>query len=209
MPIEPFTADDFQVFALPGFAERMAAIRRQIQPKLETMGHTLVVPLARIAEVPLYPHVARHARRTVNPPEDTWVAFGPDRRGYKKLQHFKVAVSRRSLRFLFEVGPEYATKTRWARAWQREAPRLARTLGKARGLGWFKDEHDEMAAALLAELDPAGWKALGGELVRRRDGEFVLGRRVDAAEALRWKGADYEKAALDAFAALGAAFRLE
>jgi uncharacterized protein YktB (UPF0637 family) len=209
MPIEPFTAADFQVFDLPGFAERMAAIRTRIRPKLETLGHTLGPPLARITEVALYPHVARHARRTVNPPDDTWVAFGPDRRGYKKLQHFKVAVSRRSLRFLFEVGPEYEAKPRWTRAWQREAPRLAKALGKARGLGWFKDEHDEEPAALLAGLDAAGWKGLGAELIRRRDGQVVLGRRVDAREAVRWTGADYEKAALDAFAALGAAFRLK
>jgi uncharacterized protein YktB (UPF0637 family) len=55
--------------------------------------------------------VARHARRTVNPPDDTWVAFAPDRRGYKKHCHFKVAVSRNAVRFLFDVGPEHADKS--------------------------------------------------------------------------------------------------
>jgi len=106
--IESFTAKDFQIFDLRGFAERMAAIRTRIRPKLEGLGATLAGPLARVARADLFPHVAKHARRTVNPPDDTWVAFGPDRRGYKKAPYFKVAVSRHCVRFLFEIGPEYA-----------------------------------------------------------------------------------------------------
>ncbi len=208
MPIEPFTAKDFEVFDIRGLAERMAAIRTQIRPKLESLGLSLVPPLARVARVEVFPHVARHARRTVNPPDDTWVAFGPDRRGYKKAQHFKIAVSRYSVRFLFEIGPEYAAKSDWARAWKRAAPRLSKTLGKSRGLGWFKNEHDEEPAALLADLDAVTWQRPAEELVRTRDGQLVLGRRVDADEATRWRGPDYEKAALDTFAMLGECFRL-
>ncbi len=208
MAIEPFTVQDFQVFDIPGFAERMAALRAAIRPKLERLGESLAPPLARIAHVEVFGHVARHARRTVNPPDDTWVAFGPDRRGYKKAPHFKVAVSRHALRFLFEVGPEYPAKADFARAWRREAPRLARTLAKPRGLGWFKNEHDEEPAATLAALDLTAFKALGDELVRTRDGQLVLGRRVEAREVARWRGPDYEKAALDTFAALGDLFRL-
>jgi uncharacterized protein YktB (UPF0637 family) len=208
MAIEPLTAKDFQIFELPGFAERMAAIRGTIRPKLETLGAVLTPPVARLVEVDVFPHVARHARRTVNPPDDTWVAFGPDRRGYKKAQHFKVAVSRHALRFLFEVGPEFAAKPAYARAWKREAPRLLRALAKTRGLGWFRSEHDEEPAGALADLDAGGWKTLGDELTRTRDGQLVIGRRVDAREAAAWRGSDYERTALDTFAALSACFRL-
>ncbi len=208
MAIQPLTAKDFQIFDIPGFAERMAAIRAEIRPKLEALGDALAPPLARIAKMDVFPHVAKHARRTVNPPDDTWVAFGPDRRGYKKAQHFKVAVSRHCLRFLFEVGPEFAAKPAFARAWKQDAPRLARSLASARGLGWFKNEHDEEPAAVLADLDPAAWKALGDELGRTRDGQLVLGRRVDVREAAKWRGPDYEKTVLDTFAALGDCFRL-
>jgi uncharacterized protein YktB (UPF0637 family) len=208
MAIEPFTESDFQVFDLSGFAERMAAIRTRIRPKLEQIGQTLAPPLARVAKREVYAHVARHARRTVNPPEDTWVAFGPEARGYKKAPHFKVAVSRHALRFLFELGREFPTKPAYVRAWKRETPQLAKTLGRDPNLAWFKDEHDEDPAARLATLDATGWKAIADELVRTRDGQFVLGRRVDAREALRWRGAEYERVALDTFAALSECFRL-
>jgi uncharacterized protein YktB (UPF0637 family) len=208
MAIDPFTAKDFQVFDIPGFAERMAAIRGTIRPKLETLGGALLPAVARVAGGEVYPHVARHARRTVNPPDDTWVAFGPDKRGYKKARHFKVAVSRQGVRFLFEVGPEYTAKPAFARAWKREAPRLARALGTGGALGWFQGEHDDDPAARLADLDAGAFKKLGDELTRTRHGQLVLGRRVDAREAARWRGPDYEKAALDTFAALAECFRL-
>jgi uncharacterized protein YktB (UPF0637 family) len=206
--IQPFVPQDFRVFALPGFAERMAAIRTRVRPKLEALGAALAPDVARVTGTEIHAHVARHARRTVNPPEDTWVAFGPDRRGYKKAPHFKVAVSRHCLRLLFELGPEFPAKAEWVRAWRREAPRLARTLGTDPELGWYRNEHDEMPAARLAELDPDAWARLGAELTRTRDGQLVLGRRVDAADAVAWSGTALGVAARDTFRALRECFRL-
>ena len=134
MPSPAFYATDFKVFDEQGFRARMGAIRARIRPKLEAVGHSLTPAVSRATGGDAYAHVAKHARRTVNPPEDTWVAFGPDARGYKKHCHFKVAVSRRAVRFLFEVGPEHADKKRWAAAWKRNAPRLAPVLRRVKGL---------------------------------------------------------------------------
>jgi uncharacterized protein YktB (UPF0637 family) len=208
MALQGFAARDFRVFELPGFAERMAAIRGQVRPKLEALGAALAPEIARLVGSEIHAHVARHARRTVNPPDDTWVAFGPERRGYKKAPHFKLAVSRHCVRFLFELGPECAAKAEWAQAWTREAGRLRRTLCRAPGLAWFRNEHDEEPAARLVDLDAAGWALLPATLARRRDGQLVLGRRVEAAEAARWSGADYARAACETFGALRDCFRL-
>ena len=147
-----FTAKDFQVFAIPDFPGRMAAIRGQIQPKLFALAEEIGPNLKPIVGSEAFPHVAKHMRRTVNPPDDTWVAFGPEKRGYKKAQHFKLAISRHCIRFLFEIGPEYADKAKWVRAWEREIGRLAVKLKKGPGLGWYKNEHDEEPAALLESL---------------------------------------------------------
>jgi uncharacterized protein YktB (UPF0637 family) len=126
MPAAAFNASDFKAFETKGFQPRMAVIRTRIRPKLEAIGHSLVPGVSRATGAPSYAHVARHLRRTVNPPDDTWVALGPEARGYKKAGHFKVAVSRHCVRFLFEVGPEHADKKRWASAWKKSALRLGR-----------------------------------------------------------------------------------
>ena len=203
-----FTASDFKVFTVSGFQPRMDAIRERIRPRLEALGRSLRPDVARATSAEAFAHVARHARRTVNPPDDTWVAFAPDRRGYKKHCHFKVAVSRNCVRFLFEAGPEHADKKRWAAAWKKNAPRLGPVLGRVRGLAWFKNEHDEESAGMLADLDAEGFARLADELLRGRDGQVVLGRVVPATEASRWKDANYRAAALETFRALAPLYRL-
>ena len=189
-------------------SKRMAAIRSRVRPRLEALGHSLAPAVSRSASADVFAHVARHARRTVNPPDDTWVAFGPDPRGYKKHCHFKVAVSRHTVRFLFEVGPEHADKRRWAAAWRRNAGRLGPVLRRVQNLAWFKNEHDDEPAAALADLSPERLEELADELVRTRDGQLVLGRAVPAAEAARWSEADYRASALETFRALVPLYRL-
>src|SRR6185369_10369555 len=105
--MELFIPGDFKVFDLQAFHDRMGAIMLKIRPKLTSMGEALAPKVSQIVDRPLFVHVAKHARRTVNPPNDTWAAMGADQRGYKKDVHFKVAVSRHCVRLLFEAGPEY------------------------------------------------------------------------------------------------------
>ena len=208
MAFDGFTEKDFQVFAIPDFAGRMAAIRKQIQPKLYALAEEIGPKLKAVAGSDIFPHVAKHMRRTVNPPDDTWVAFGPEKRGYKKAQHFKMAISRHCIRFLFEVGPEYADKAKWAERCHREDGRLAAALKKGSGLGWYKNEHDEEPAALLASLSPQEIEGLAGELTRRKDGQLVFGRRLDQAEVVRQTPQGFARAALATFAGLSPLYRL-
>jgi uncharacterized protein YktB (UPF0637 family) len=208
MPFDGFTAKDFQVFAIPDFPGRMAAIRGQIQPKLFALAEEVGPKLKPIVGSETFFHVAKHMRRTVNPPDDTWVAFGPEKRGYKKAQHFKVAISRHCIRFLFEMGPEYADKAKWVRAWERETGRLAGQLRKRSGLGWYKNEHDEKPAALLTSLSSEEIERLVGELTRRKDGQLVFGRRLDQAEVLRLKPDAFKQVALATFADLASLYKL-
>ena len=208
MAFEGFSAKDFEVFTIPDFAGRMGGIRARIQPKLLALGEALAPTLAGSVGGEVFAHVAKHMRRTVDPPEDTWVAFGLEKRGYKKAQHLKVAISRHCVRFLFEVGPEYSEKGKWAAAWQRQAGSLLPALRKVKGLGWYKNEHDEEPTADLHEMAPEALKVLAQELTRRRDGQLVLGRRLAAAEVTRMRPADFERAAVTAFKDLLPLYRL-
>lgn len=197
-----FTANDFRVFEIPDFAGRMRAIREQVRPKLTALGESLAPHIGRLIKGEVFPHVAKHARRTVNPPEDTWVAFGPDRRGYKKHTHFKVAVSKNRVRYLFEVGPEHEDKRGWARRWERRPADLIAIVKRGQDIGWFKNEHDEDPAASAGEAGPAEIRMMLGELTRRRDGQLVLGRRLSRAEVTGMTAEAFQKAALDVFRVL-------
>ena len=206
--MELFTLDDFKIFDIPGFSQRMSAILTRIRPKLASIGMELAPKLSPLVDVPLYVHVAKHARRTVNPPDDTWTALGASPRGYKKDVHFKIAVSRNCVRFLFEAGPEYYAKADWALSWQREFRQVMSALRARRELAWFKNEHDEEPAALASEIEPAGLKRLGEELTRRKDGQLVLGRRIDAKEFAGLKAKQIEKIAVDTFKPLAPLFHM-
>jgi uncharacterized protein YktB (UPF0637 family) len=208
MPFPGFSQADFKVFDIEGFAPRMAAIKGRIRPKLDAAGRELLPDVTRIGGAEAFAHVAKHMRRTVNPPDDTWVAFAADKRGYKKHCHFKVAVSRGALRFLFEAGPEHAQKKKWVAASKRHAPKLVPVLRRAKGLAWFKNEHDEAPAAILSDLSAEDVGRLADELLRSRDGQLVLGRVIGADEAARWKPADYARAARETFCLLAPLYRL-
>lgn len=209
MSFPGFTASDFKIFEIPGFKPRMDAIKGRIRPKLEAVGRDLLPDVTRIGGDAAFAHVAKHARRRVHPPDDTWVAFALDKRGYKKHCHFKVAVSRNAVRFLFEAGPEHAQKKRWAAEWKRHAPRLVPVLRRVKGLGWFKDEHDEAPSAVLADLPADAVAQLGDELTRTRDGQFILGRAIPSAEAARWAPRDYARVARETFHLLAPLYRLK
>lgn len=209
MSFPGFTASDFKVFDITGFKPRMDAIKLRIRPKLEAAGRGLLADVSRVGGSEAFAHVAKHARRTINPPDDTWVAFAGDKRGYKKHCHFRVAVSRGAVRFLFEAGPEHADKKRWATAWKRHAPQLVPVLKRAKGLAWFKNEHDDKPAAMLLDMTGDEISRLGEELTRTRDGQLVLGRAIPAEEAAGWTPRDYARAARETFHLLAPLYRLK
>ena len=209
MASSAFRPADFKVFEVKGFEARMAQIRERVRPKLEGLGQQLTPAIARATATETYAHVAKHARRTVNAPEDTWVAFGPDARGYKKHPHFKLAVSRNAVRFLFEIGPEHAEKRRWVAAWRKSAAKLGPVLGHVSGLAWFANEHDEEPRVWLSDLEADAFATLADDLTRRRDGQVVFGTAVNATEAGHWSDAEYRGAALATFRALAPLYRLK
>ena len=66
-----------------------------------------------LAGRPVYVHVAKHARRTVNPPPETWAAFSHEARGYKKTPHFALAVSRHGVHARLVLNGERLATTLW------------------------------------------------------------------------------------------------
>lgn len=92
MQVEGFNHADFDVFTVAGLDERMEALKSTVRPKLEQLGTYFAPILTSMTGEEIFPHVAKHARRSVNPPDDTWVAFAANKRGYKKLPHFQIGL---------------------------------------------------------------------------------------------------------------------
>ncbi len=67
----------------------MQGVRERIQPKFAVLGERLAAELSMSSGEEMYLHIAKHARRTVNPPSDTWLAVAPNKRGYKQHPHFQ------------------------------------------------------------------------------------------------------------------------
>ena len=87
-----FQETDFQTLDIDGLEPRMKAIQERIQPKFRAIGEELASYLSDKLNQDMHLHIARHARRTKNPPNDTWVAFSHQKRGYKKHPHFQVGL---------------------------------------------------------------------------------------------------------------------
>ena len=64
----------------------------RIQPVFRQIGQDVSPDLTVHLAEDMYVHIAQHARRKVNPPNDTWMAFSPNKRGYKKHPHFQVGL---------------------------------------------------------------------------------------------------------------------
>ena len=121
-----FTREDFEVFGIPTFPERMQGIKDHVRPKLTALGEDLRPALNKIAHGEVFPHVAKHMRRTVNPPPETWVAFGPSARGYKKYGYFGLVVSRDGLHTRIVVKDEAPDRPQMAKVLSDRAEALAK-----------------------------------------------------------------------------------
>jgi uncharacterized protein YktB (UPF0637 family) len=123
MKFTGFTNEDFDVFLIDGLDARMEALKESIRPKLEILGHYFFPSLSALTGDEMFVHVAKHARRTINPPKDTWVAFANNPRGYKMLPHFQIGLWNTHLFIWFAVIYEAPQK-------QEIGARLAKKLNK-------------------------------------------------------------------------------
>lgn len=89
MDFNGFKQTDFDTFHIDGLEARMEAIQTRIQPKFRELGEILKDNLSMKLGNEMYLHIAKHARRTVNPPKDTWLAISDNKRGYKSIHTFK------------------------------------------------------------------------------------------------------------------------
>ncbi|SHE62753.1 Uncharacterized protein YktB, UPF0637 family [Seinonella peptonophila] len=109
-----FQDQDFALFTIADLDQRMAAIRTLIQPKFTEISEQVETFLTSKLERPFYTHIARHARRTKNPPNETWVSWSASKRGYKSHPHFQFGICESHLFIWFALIYEYPDKQAFA-----------------------------------------------------------------------------------------------
>ena len=175
-----WTIDDFNVFSIEGLEHRMNALQTKIQPKFEVIGEHLSTYLSSRGTGEFFPHVAKHARRTVNPPNDSWVAFAPAKRGYKALPHFQVGLWGTHLFVILAVIYENPDK-------KGIAERLSNNLKVISSLPEdfvVSGDHMKPEAFKVNEIGTDGVENLLERLASVKKAEFVLGRHISRDKAI-------------------------
>ncbi len=106
-----FSKDDFNVFAISGFKERMQALKEKIRPKLALFGEECAPLLRQKFKMEFFAHTAKHLRRKINPPDETWVALGPIERGYKAYIFYSLCIGKEGLQARVIMKDESANRS--------------------------------------------------------------------------------------------------
>lgn len=177
-----FTEEDFDVFAIPTLEGRMAGIKTGPRPKLEALGRELAPALTRLIGHDMFPIVAKHLRRKVNPPNDTWVAYSANKRGYKMMPHFQVGLW--GTHAFVQAGVIYEAQGR-----AQFAENLLANLDAVRAaipphFRWLQD-YTKPAGILHQDMTSDDFHRIADRLATRKEADAMVGLAVERAQVVR------------------------
>ncbi|OLS41955.1 YktB family protein [Bacillus sp. MRMR6] len=186
MTFNGFTNEDFDVFQIDGLEARMEALKETVRPKLEMLGQYFASTLTSLTGDEMFVHVAKHARRTINPPKDTWVAFANNPRGYKMLPHFQIGLWDTHLFIWFAVIYEAPQK-------QEIASRLIKSLNRVyrdipEDYVWSLD-HTKAESSIHGQLTKDQLLAYFERLENVKKAEILCGYEINRDDVIQL-GAD-------------------
>lgn len=176
-----FTAADFGAMTVPGLEARMRAIKETVRPKLEALGQRLAPALSAMSGDLFFAHVAKHARRTVNPPDSTWVAWAANPRGYKKDPHFQVGLWSTHLFVWFALIEESPLKPHFAENLERHLDEIRATIPAH--FRWSQD-HTVPESTPHADMTDGDFATLIRRLKEVKKAEVLCGITIDRADPL-------------------------
>ena len=198
MPKTKWTNNDFNVFQIDGLDQRMDALISSVRPKFELLGEDFSSFFSSHLGEEFYPHVAKHARRTVNPPNDSWVAFAPYKRGYKSLPHFQIGLWSTHLFIVLAIIYEAPQKNVMAE-------RLIANKALLQQLpNDFIVSGDHMSPTAIS-MQAAKEDKLDELLIRLRDvkkGEFLVGRHIPREQAIQLSASELHQITEETFSSL-------
>ncbi|CAG9619868.1 YktB family protein [Sutcliffiella rhizosphaerae] len=180
-----FKKKDFDVFKVKGLEERMEALKVQIQPKFELLGEYFSPSLTAMTGDEIHYHVAKHARRTINAPKDSWVAFANNQRGYKMLPHFQIGLWETHVFIWFAVIYEAPMKEEYGEALLKDVKKIRKEIPS--NYVWSKD-HTKPEVIPQSDLTEEQHKELFKRLKTVKKAEILCGIQIPMEEAIKLSG---------------------
>ncbi|HWO96061.1 MAG TPA: DUF1054 domain-containing protein [Bacillus sp. (in: firmicutes)] len=196
MQFTGFTQEDFNVFDIEGLDARMEGIKTLIRPKLELLGQHFAPSLSARTGDEMFYHVAKHARRTKNPPKDTWVAFASNKRGYKMLPHFQIGLWQTHVFIWFAVIYESPIKESFGRTLLNHVQEVERIIPSH--FVWSKD-HTQPETLSMDNLKPEDLQELFTRLQTVKKAEILCGINIPTKKAITMTGEEWLAAIDDTF----------
>ncbi|MFJ8261675.1 YktB family protein [Rummeliibacillus sp. NPDC094406] len=191
-----WTNKDFEVFTTPGLEQRMSALIKNVRPKFEELGITFSTYFSSKIGEEFYPHVAKHARRKVNPPIDSWVAFAPNKRGYKALPHFEIGLFKSHIFILLCAIYEAPTKKEIANNLLNnvnsfdELPETFFITG---------DHFDPNGIPLVDAMKDGSLEKLLTRLRDVKKGEFMIGLQLPKEKTIKLSAKEFDRIVVETF----------
>ncbi|WP_437831163.1 YktB family protein [Niallia taxi] len=178
MKFDGFNQNDFETFTIDGLEERMEAIQTRIQPKFKEIGQELTDSLSAKIGSEMFLHIAKHARRTVNPPKDTWLAIAGNKRGYKQHPHFQLGLFDDHVFIWLAYIYELPHKSSIAHTFLENIDQFSTAIPKDFVVSM---DHMKKESSPITEID------LEKTLIRFRDvkkAEFLVGKQIAANDPI-------------------------
>ena len=185
MNFNGFTQDDFDVFSIDGLENRMKAIQENIQPKLEFLGEHFAPTLSALTGDEIFYHVAKHARRSVNPPNDTWVAFANNKRGYKKHPHFQIGLWKTHVFIWFAMIYEAPNKADFGKKTEENAASIRSFIPSH--YVW-SDDHTKPDATPFSSMTRGDFLSLTQRVQNVKKAELLCGVHLDRDTVIKLSG---------------------
>ncbi|WP_409341161.1 YktB family protein [Paenibacillus sp. MBLB4367] len=205
MAFTGFADSDFAAFHIEGLEARMDAIRTRIQPKFIELGDSLCDDVAMAAGSEMFVHIAKHLRRKINPPKDTWMAFAGSKRGYKQHPHFQIGLFDDHVFLWFALIYELPEKKKIAADFIKNIDTVRQTIPSGYAISFDHMKKDALKAGDLSKAE------LRKALERFRDVqkvELLVGRHLLADDPVLKDGSAFIGLAKETFETLMPLYRL-
>ena len=185
MKFNGFSNEDFDLFLINGLDARMEKLISTLRPKLQILGDHFAPSLSLLTGDEMFPHVAKHARRTINPPKDTWVAFANNKRGYKMLPHFQIGLWQTHLFVWFAIIYESPSKVEYGKRFENNIEKIYNTIPS--NFVWSGD-HMKPDATPMNEMGKDDLLQLFQRMQNIKKAEILCGINIPRDQVVKMSG---------------------